>query len=141
MRYYELLERVAPKDYSRSEVSKIIRKEINRSGEPDAWSINNGWCWAFANKLAKILGPEAKVVNSSEFKDGTFPGHSWVLYKGYHFDAESPFGEKEPKQMQYHRRLRAIADSPEDSDEDEIVRKALGHDPIYPSKHNYEQSK
>lgn len=134
MRYHELTER-SHGDLSRSEVSKLIRKMINKTGE-DAWEINNGWCWGFANRLAKELGPEAKVVNStSDFKDGTFPGHSWVLYKGFHFDAESPFGEKEPKQMQYHRRLRAIADSPEGSDEQEVVRKELGHDPVYLRKH------
>ena len=139
MRYYELLvEDKLYKDYSRSEISKLIRKMIQQTGE-DAWYVNNGWCWNFATNLAKILGPQAKVVGSkTDYKDGTFPGHWWVEYKGYHFDAESPYGEKRPKDMQYHRRLRAIADSEDDDgDENEIVKKALGHDPVYYSKSTF----
>lgn len=127
MRLFELEQ----KEYSPKQVGQIIRKKIDQFGE-DAWYINNGWCQSFANKIADILGPEAKVVSSShDYKNGTFPGHSWVEYKGKHYDAESPDGESNPKQMQYHRRLRALADSPEDMDEKEAVRNALGHDPIY----------
>lgn len=132
MRLDELLKTDKP-DLSRSEISKIIRKGIRQAGHCDAWEVNNGWCSAFAYKLAKILGPKAKVVNSTtDYKDGTFPGHSWVEYNGYHFDAESPYGEKEPKDMQYHKRLRAVADS--EGDEDMAVFKALGKEPVYPGK-------
>jgi len=132
VRYSEINEAWKAKDdISRSEISKLIRKEIDRTGG-DAWEVNNGWCQAFASKIAKMLGPKAKVVNSTyDYKDGTFPGHSWVEFRGLHFDAESPFGETDPSQMQYHKRLRAIADSSEDQDEQEVVRKALGHDPVY----------
>lgn len=131
MRWNDLLEN---KNMTRSEVSKLIRNEVRKFGE-DAWHINDGWCWGFANKIAKKLGPNATVVNSTtQYTDGTFPGHSWVEYNGYHFDAESPFGEKEPKDMQYHKRLRAIADTPDDVSEIEAVKKSLGGDPIYPGK-------
>ncbi len=117
--------------YSREQVGEIVRLEIDRFGE-DAWFINNGWCHAFALGLAKRLGPEAKVVNSlTRYVRGTFPGHSWVEYCGFHFDAETPEGTPEPAEMQYHRRLRAIADSPEGQDEAEAVFEALGREPIY----------
>lgn len=117
--------------FSPEQVGDIIRADIDTFGE-DAWFINNGWCWAFALGLAKMLGSEAKVVNSSyHYPEGTFPGHSWVEYNGMHFDAETPDGVSDPRQMQYHRRLRAIADSPEGKDPEEAVFEALGHEPIY----------
>ncbi|TLX16747.1 hypothetical protein [Rhizobium sp. MHM7A] len=117
--------------YSREQVADMIRAKIDAFGE-DAWFINNGWCWVFANGLAEKLGPDAKVVNSCHhYRDGTFPGHSWVEYNGLHFDAETPDGVSEPRQMQYHRRLRAIADSPDNVDENQAVIDALGHEPIY----------
>lgn len=116
---------------SPQQVGDMIRAEIDVFGE-DAWFINNGWCWVFAIKLAEKLGADAKVVNSSvHYRDGTFPGHSWVEYQGLHFDAETPDGATDPRQMQYHRRLRAIADSPEGKNEVEAVFEALGHDPMF----------
>jgi hypothetical protein len=116
---------------SAQQVGDMIRADIDVFGE-DAWFINNGWCWVFAIKWAEKLGPDAKVVNSSDhYRHGTFPGHSWVEYHGLHFDAETPDGVSDPRQMQYHRRLRAIADSPEGKNEEEAVYEALGHDPIY----------
>lgn len=51
--------------------------------------------------------------------------------KDHDFDAEDPDGVADPGQMQYHRRLRAIADSPEWQSESDAVRQALGRDPEY----------
>jgi ATP-dependent phosphoenolpyruvate carboxykinase len=117
--------------FSREQVADIIRAKIDAFGE-DAWFINNGWCQSFAIGVARTLGPDAKVVNSlTQYRDGTFPGHSWIEYEGLHFDAETPDGVSNPREMQYHRRLRAIADSPEEKNEEEAVFEALGHEPIY----------
>lgn len=116
---------------TREQVADLIRSMIDNFGE-DAWFINNGFCAGFASGLCKALGPEARVVHSlSQYRDGTFPGHWWVEYNGLHFDAETPEGVETPKEMQYHRRMRAIADSPEDMDEAEAVFLALGHEPIF----------
>lgn len=119
--------------HSAADVARLIYALIDESGE-DAWAINNGWCWWFALKLQDRLGPGSKVVHSDDFPDGTFPGHSWVEYKGLHFDAETPEGVSEPRLMQYHRRLRAIADSTDDISCEDAVRNALGHDPVYYGK-------
>jgi hypothetical protein len=117
--------------HTREKVGEIIRHEIERFGE-DAWFINNGWCHGFAVSIANRLGPAATIVNSlHRYTNGTFPGHWWVEYHGLHFDAETPEGVSDPKQMQYHRRMRAIADSPMDQDEDVAVIEALGHAPVY----------
>jgi hypothetical protein len=117
--------------HTRQQVGVIVRREIETFGE-DAWFINNGWCSGFASTIAKQLGPDAIVVNSlTRYTVGTFPGHWWVEYDGLHYDAETPDGVTEPRDMQYHRRLRAIADSPDEQDEDEAVLEVLGHAPIY----------
>jgi hypothetical protein len=117
--------------YTREEVGEIIREMIDEFGE-DAWFINNGWCYAFALSIARRLGEGAQIVDSlTGYRNGTFPGHHWVLYEGLHFDVEDPEGVSDPRQMQYHRRMRAIADSPDDQDEDEAVVEALGHPPVY----------
>jgi hypothetical protein len=117
--------------FTREEVGDIIRKMIDAFGE-NAWFINNGWCYGFALGLAKKLGPDAKIADSLfKYPEGTFPGHYWVEYRGLHFDAETPGGEDDPRQMQYHRRLRAIADSPDEQDEMEAVIEALGQKPFY----------
>ncbi|MBY3157333.1 hypothetical protein HFO56_33960 [Rhizobium laguerreae] len=117
--------------HTQKEIGDIIRHEIERFGE-DAWFINNGWCHGFAVSLARRLGPDAHIVDSlTRYRNGTFPGHWWVEYCGLHFDAETPEGVSDPRQMQYHRRMRAIADSPEGQDEDDAVREALGHDPVF----------
>ena len=116
---------------SREQVGDLIRAGIDAFGE-DAWFINNGWCQVFALRIAKELGPNAKVVNSCyHYWQGTFPGHSWIEYDGFHFDAETPDGVSDPVQMQYHRRFRAIVDSPDDVSEEQAVVDALGHEPIY----------
>ena len=116
---------------SRLEVGNLIRTSIDQFGE-DAWFINNGWCHAFAIGIARMIGPEARIVSSLyDYREGTFPGHRWVEYRGFQFDAEDPDGVSDPRHMQYHRRLRAIVDSPEDQHEIDAVREALGRDPIY----------
>lgn len=117
--------------YPRKDVGDLVRRQIDE-WKMDAWEINNGWCFGFASQLAKKFGVGATLAASlGEFQSGTFPGHWWVRYGGLHFDAESPDGEDDPSHMQYHRRLRAIADSPDDKDEDEAVIEALGRAPIY----------
>lgn len=99
-----------------------------RSMRMSPWAINNGWCWGFANQLAKRLGDEAKVVGTTQMP-GVFPGHSVVLYKGKYYDAESPQGVVDPTDLAYSKRLRAIADSEpdyEDIDEGKSLRRWMG---------------
>lgn len=101
--------------YTRDEIEQKILKKI-KYFPGGAREMNNGWCWGFANGLASLLGPKAKVVSSPyDYSEGTFPGHSWVLYDGLHYDAESPRGEPEPRLMTYHKRLRAIADGTDEA--------------------------
>ena len=75
--------------------------------------INNGWCGAFASRLARKLGKRAKTVSTTDL-DGVFPGHRVVYYEGRYFDAESPEGVTDPKELAYSLRMRRIAAGEED---------------------------
>lgn len=77
--------------------------------------INNGWCWGFANRLAKKLGSHAKVVTTTGH-EGAFPGHSAVEYKGRFYDAETPQGAVKLSDLGYSKRLRAFLSDPEIED-------------------------
>lgn len=81
---------------SRKQVGNLIRQKIDAFGE-DAWFINNGWCHAFAIGIVRVIGPEARIVNSLfDYKEGTFPGHSWIEYRGMHFELRPQMASSGP---------------------------------------------
>jgi hypothetical protein len=88
----------------------IVRRVMDEYGFSPKY-INNGWCWGFAVQLAKALGPEAKVIDTTSLA-GVFPGHSVVEFRGRYYDAESPDGVVDPKDLAYSKRLRATKDRP-----------------------------
>ncbi len=98
------------------------RKDMGMS----PWAINNGWCMGFALRLIRKLGDGAEMVSTTGVPGG-FPGHSVVLYKGLYYDAESPEGVKTIPELAYCKRLRAIADGPEE----ELEEKAPVDTPLY----------
>jgi hypothetical protein len=93
---------------SRAEAATLL---VRRSMKMSPQGINNGWCMAFAIKLKRMLGPEAKMLDTTSMSHPVFPGHWVVLYRGKYYDAESPQGVSDPAELAYSRRLRAIADS------------------------------
>lgn len=73
--------------------------------------INNGWCYGFAHRLATALGPEAKVISTTNQED-TFPGHSVVEYRGKFYDAETPNGVSLTKNLDYSKRIKQTEKPP-----------------------------
>jgi hypothetical protein len=101
-------------------IGDIVRNAVkDYSGSPKY--INNGSCWGFACALARVLGPEAKVVNTTGLQ-GVFPGHSVVLYRGKYYDAESPDGVTDPKELAYSKRIYRSMDH-DDHDPRPAIRK------------------
>jgi hypothetical protein len=94
------------------EIAWLCQRITRRMGMTPA-QINNGWCMAFANNLQKALGPEAQVVSTTGL-DGVFSGHKVVLYQGFYYDAESPEGVRDPRNLAYSQRMYRIADGLED---------------------------
>lgn len=90
--------------------------QARREMKMSPWAINNGWCMAFALRLARKLGDGAELVSTTGVPGG-FPGHSVVRYKGKFYDVESPEGVDSIPELAYCKRLRAIADQPGEEDE------------------------
>ena len=67
------------------------------------YDINNGQCEYFSMEVIKRMDgysdclTEVCTENFVEF--GELAGHCWILYKGKHYDAESPQGVKNWKQL------------------------------------------
>lgn len=96
-------------------VERIIR-QMCRDFKMSPQAINNGWCWVFAHGLAKKLGPEAEVLSTTPM-DGVFSGHSVVKYRGKYYDAESPNGVVDPRDLHYSKRIyQSAKDDPEEDD-------------------------
>jgi hypothetical protein len=105
MHLYDILEEKMVTDPVEEAILRI------RAGfQMSPWAINNGWCWGFAHKLAKALGPGAEILSTTKI-EGMFPGHSIVQFNGRYYDAESPKGEDDPHQMKYNRRMQAAMDA------------------------------
>lgn len=98
MRAHEILERVIY-----DPIEKRVRS-LARSFNMSPEAINNGWCWGFATQLARKLGPEAEVISTNDL-EGVFPGHSVVRYRGKYYDAESPAGVIDPRDLHYSKRI------------------------------------
>jgi hypothetical protein len=90
-------------------VERLVRttaRKMNMSPR----AINNGWCWGFAKELARKLGNEAEVISTNDL-EGVFPGHSVVLYRGRYYDAESPAGVVDPRDLHYSKRIYSLNES------------------------------
>lgn len=85
-------------------VHDLLKKDY-RGERPE--EINNGNCFGFAATLAGKIGDGARTV-STMGKPGVFPGHWVVEYKGRYYDAESPEGVDDLKDLRYSRRMYAF---------------------------------
>lgn len=84
------------------EIQKVI-KELGL--EP--YDINNGYCDVLADEIEYKI-PGAESVCTENFTDsGKYPGHIWIYYKGRHYDAESPEGVKDWKELPIFKKVNA----------------------------------
>ena len=59
---------------------------------------NNGFCDIYADKLSKLL-PGSKRWSTEEYGPTASFGHVWVEYKGKYYDAETPDGVADWKEL------------------------------------------
>lgn len=104
MRAREFLEGLIDNPIER--VARSLARDMKMSPK----AINNGWCWGYANRLARKLGDGAEVISTAAL-EGVFPGHSVVLYRGRYYDAESPAGVVDPRDLAYSKRIYSHGDS------------------------------
>ncbi len=70
------------------------------------WMINQGQCEDFANKVTKI------IIGSASMWDNEIPlseqygdtSHCFIYWKGRYYDAEEPWGVKNPLDLPLFRR-------------------------------------
>ena len=94
-----LVERATPGD--------VITQELHKIGlTPE--QCDDGQCWVLADRIVKRLG-HGEVMDAANYPVTYFhrsnPMHTWVKLDGLHYDAETPFGVTDPRDLGYFKRL------------------------------------
>jgi len=83
---------------------EILRRLVGAYGSHPR-AINNGNCDLFAEDLvlaAELFGEQGQVFVTPE--DDELPGHCWVFMRGKHFDAETPEGVVDWRELPIFKR-------------------------------------
>lgn len=92
-------------EFKTRDKAEYIAQRLLKRMDMSPHQMNNGWCWAFAKRLAKEL-PGSEVISTTHY-EGVFPGHSVVLYRGKYYDAENPEGVENMIDLDYNKRMQA----------------------------------
>lgn len=82
---------------SRERAANFIRQLVKDFDE-HPWDINCGRGEEFAKELAELLGPDAEAICVEDLDQEYNPdvddgiNHSIVVFDGFYYDAEEPFG-------------------------------------------------
>lgn len=89
---------------TRNQITAAIYAVLSQWGASAA-QINNGQCEDFALAVLEQLGDsheeivETSATPDEEWTDSTLPGHIWLTWSGWHFDAECPEGTKSWREL------------------------------------------
>lgn len=85
-------------------ISKHIKSTIpefmKAEKHKEVKDINYWNCLDFA--VSTIHKAKAAGIKGAKSKSG--PGHTWITYKGKHYDAEHPHGVKSPENLNFYKR-------------------------------------
>lgn len=82
------------------EALKLVNRNWDKFGGKEC---NNGFCDIFAQKLSKLL-PGSEIMSTEDNRSTTL-GHVWVKYKNKYFDAETPNGVSDWKQLPWMKQF------------------------------------
>jgi hypothetical protein len=90
----------------KANVPAVVKKLVKEFGKTP-YQINDGECDDFADKLQEQIGG---VFLQTAPWDGNFvssqlPGHAWVYWGGRHYDAETPNGVADWKQLPIFKKM------------------------------------
>lgn len=81
----------------------IINNLIKKWGLTPA-EINSGRCDEFAQDVWDITGGELVATEDVDGDTSTLPGHVWIVVNGRHYDAETPEGVDDFRQLKIFKR-------------------------------------
>lgn len=117
MRYVEIIEG----ETMLSDIPNIVMQELYKTGMTPE-ECDDGYCGFVADKIIKRLG-HGEVMDASDYPFTYFakdnPMHTWVKVNGLHYDVETPFGVKDPRQLGYFRRMRGDSPPPTNYEPDD----------------------
>jgi len=87
------------------QVANAIMGELSAQGWESPAACNDGYCGDFADNVVRELG-RGKVLSTDTVKIKGNPGgrHEWIYVDGLHYDSETPFGVKHPRDLGYFAR-------------------------------------
>lgn len=91
------------------DLREALKKATNKVKEnfelKTAYEINDGYCEYWAQEVMEMV-PSAIDHGTPEEFDG--PGHVWVEIDGKHYDAETPFGVKDWKDLAIFKKSNEV---------------------------------
>lgn len=79
-------------------IADVVMQELYRTGLTPH-EVNDGHCGYLADHIVKALG--VGEVRSAAELGSAYPAHEWVYVDGRHYDAETPFGVSDPRDLGY----------------------------------------
>lgn len=98
-----------------SVIQELAAEYVQRYGLDDVSAINRGFCSSFADDVITALGAAYVVLCSTPTElwfgssYGEMGGHFWVKIEDLYYDAESPEGVADWRDLQFFVRERAEA--------------------------------
>jgi len=88
---------------SQTEIDAL--KLVNKNWDSFTGEVcNTGFCDIYADKLSKILPGSKHMGTEERGPTGTF-GHVWIEFKGKYYDAETPDGVTDWKDLPWMRQF------------------------------------
>ena len=88
------------------ELKRILKQLVADWGEDgiSPLDINDGYCADFAHMVWERFGKD-KGLKFEDNGYGCGYGHTWISYKGKHYDAEAIDGVADPKHLPFSMRI------------------------------------
>ncbi len=94
-------------------ITEIINELVSIWGK-SPHDINCGECVEFAQSVIEEMGGESEDLynlcnlNFDPKWLTELPGHAWILYKGRHYDSESPNGVDDWRELSIFEKFKGI---------------------------------
>ena len=99
--------------YTLESANEITEKLIRETGRKDASDLMHGHCDSWAREI-KEKHPEAEIVETDPYskynREGKAPSHTFIKIGRKYFDAESPEGVSDPRELKFFNGFKGRLD-------------------------------